>query len=127
MAMMARQHGDGPPSIAGKAAIDARGFAFHLGHEVVIARNAAAAGCANLHESEQANVTGIFFEEALDAAEALDDPLGVVDAVDADAEEARLDAEVFQKSGARAIGRILTLWKRRLAHIDADRERPHKR
>ena len=65
-----------------------------LFEELLVPRYIRAAGRADLHKSEAALVGGKAFEEALDAAEALENTLGVIDAVDADAEQRRFDTQL---------------------------------
>src|SRR5689334_19549774 len=77
--------------------VDTFGFSFHLGHQLVITLDVGAAGSANLHEGELTDKRRIFFQEALDACEALGQAFGVIHAIDADTEIKSLDAKFLQK------------------------------
>ena len=85
--VMPVEQNDRPPATGGKAAVDAVGLGGHFLEKLLVARDVGAARRANLHEGEAALVSGIEFEKALDAAEAFMNSLGVVDAIDADAEK----------------------------------------
>jgi hypothetical protein len=122
MTVLAAEHDDGPPAAVAETVVDALRFGFDGVLELGVLLNVAAGGRADLHEGELALVARVALEEGLDGLEALDDALGVVEAVDADAEEGGFDAELIE-DGAAFFG----VWVRSGAifggeQIDADGE-----
>ena len=95
--MMPVQKHDGLPVSGFKFPVDAFSFCFHLGHQIVITLDVGATRRANLHEGELADEGRIFFEETLDAYEALGKTLGVIDAIDANSEIKSLDTKFLQQ------------------------------
>ena len=65
-------------------------------------------GARDLHEGELLEERVVLFEEPLDAAEALDEPLRVVHAIDADAEKQHVDAQLAPQVRAHR-GRLFRL------------------
>jgi len=100
MAVLALEENDGLPVAVLEAPIDTIGLGFDLREQIVIALDVSAAWRPDLHKSEFSLIAGIFLEEALDGEKALENSLGVVDAVDADAHERRLYANAAQESRA---------------------------
>src|ERR1035438_3735954 len=95
MIVMPLEEDDGFPVLVFKAAIDAIGFAFHFVDEVLVAADVCTAGSADLDEGEAAYIRRIALEKALDAAEALGNAFGVVEAIHANSEVIRLDSQLF--------------------------------
>src|SRR5487761_2756061 len=77
---------DGRRPLAREAAVDARGHGAHLRFVMLIFLDAGARRRGDLDKGEAADPLRIGLEQALDGAEALDDALGVVEAIDTDAE-----------------------------------------
>src|SRR5690349_3534982 len=100
MTVLATEHDDGTPAAIAEAVVDALRFGFDGVLEVGVLLDVAAGGSADLHEGELALVAGVALEEGLDGEEALEDALGVVEAIDADAEEGGLDAELVEDRAA---------------------------
>src|SRR5262249_54057321 len=105
--MLALQQHDGLPLSSLKAPVDALRFRYHFGAQVVIALDVGAARRAYLHESEFPLIAWILFEEALNRQEALQNALGVVDAVDPNAHIGGFHAQAAQERGA--VGRSFSL------------------
>ena len=85
-----------------------------------------AAGGANLHKRKAALVGGVKFEKVLDASEALQNSLGVVEAIDADPQQACFDAEFGAERGAFVAGVApLERFRRGLRKRDTDRVGAH--
>ena len=76
--------------------IDALCFFAYLDQKIAIALDIGAAGSTDLNEAEFALIVGMFVEHALDGPEALEDALSVIHAIDADAEEADVNAELVE-------------------------------
>src|ERR1051326_6765346 len=93
MGMMAMPKPDRPPFAGLQTSIDARSLGFDALQEIVVLRDIRAARSADLNETEFLPVLRILVEESLDSAEALEDSLGVVDAIDTDADIKRLAAD----------------------------------
>ena len=127
VAVLAVQEHDGLPVAGLEAAVDAFGFLEHFLHQILIAPDVRAAGRADLHERELAPVGGILFEKALDGAEALRNALGVIDAIDADAQKRSAHAELVEQADALHVREFER--RRRLlgSSGDADRERADQR
>src|SRR5712692_9593254 len=83
-----------------EARIDAVRFGANFVEEILVALNVRAAGRADLRESEPLLVGGVELEEALEGAEALQDSLGVVHAIDSHSEERGLDVHFGAERGA---------------------------
>src|SRR5262245_59614717 len=67
--------------------------------ELLVARDAAPARRGDLHEDDPAAILRPPFEEPANGAESLRQPFGVVDALDAHAQELGLEAETLQQGG----------------------------
>src|SRR5260370_27096493 len=84
-----------------------------------------AAGTEDLHETEPLLVSGVELEKTLESAEALEDSLGVVNAIDTHSEERGLDTHLGAKRGAffagaaRFADRVRILRKRHADGIGA--------
>ncbi len=112
MGVVPQERNDRPPAADAKAAVDAVGFGADFVEKLFVTRNVCAAGSADLHQGEAALINGIHFQEAFDAAEALDDALGVVEAIDTDSEKRCFDAEFGTESAAlfaRAANRLASV------------------
>ena len=106
------------------ARVDSLRFRFQLLQEIVIARDFRAAGRADLHEREFFAIGRPLLEEAFDAAQAFQQSLGVVHAVNAHSDEVRLDAQLVQQFAAQHVGRHRRiLASLRFAKIHADGKR----
>jgi hypothetical protein len=90
--VMAFQEHNGLPASGLEAGIDTLGFRGDLVEKLAVTKNVGAARSAQFDKGEAALVRGVKFEEAFNAAEALDDALRVVNAVHPDAEKRSLDA-----------------------------------
>src|SRR5713226_6670701 len=97
--MPLEQH-DGLPLLRLKTKVDAFGFGAHFLQKQAITLDGRAARRANLNEGEAAMKRGIQFQETLNAAETLENSLGVVDAVHSDTQERSFDAQLGAESRA---------------------------
>ena len=77
MGVMPFEQDDGAPVSCLEAEINALRFGADLLDKLPVAIDGGAAGRADLHQREAALVGGMSFEEVFDAAEALEDSLGV--------------------------------------------------
>src|SRR5260370_41069404 len=91
---------DGFPARGLEAGVDAVRFGANFVEEILVAFNVRAAGRADLHEREPLLVGGVELEQTLEGAEALEDSLGVTDAIDTNPEERSLDVHLGAKRGA---------------------------
>src|SRR6202140_4480860 len=98
--MMLLEKEDGLPVAGLEAGIDAFGLGGQFVEQTLIAHDIGAAGSANLDKGEATLVGRIEFEKEFDGAEALENALCVVDAVDADPEKRGADAEFVAEGGA---------------------------
>src|SRR5215813_1618131 len=101
--MLAQEH-DRLPAASLEFCVDTFGFRTHFIQKLLVARNIRATGCADLHESEAPLVCRITFEKQLNAAESFKNTFGIVDAVDADAEQRRLDPQFCAELRAQLAG-----------------------
>ena len=108
VAVVALAEDDGLPLRGLEAPVDALGFGVNLGQEIVVALDVGAAGRADLHEGEAALVARILFQKTLDRPEAFEDSLGVIDAVNAHAEQQSFDAQLLDQGGALVFHRAVT-------------------
>src|SRR5436309_1957288 len=92
---------DGFPARRLEARVDALRFYTDLIEKILIALNVRAARGTDLHESQPLLVSGIDLEKTLQGAEALEDSLGVVNAIDTHAEERRFGALHFFQNDIR--------------------------
>ncbi len=111
-----------------KTPVDALGFRFHLGQQVVIALDVRAAGRSDLHKGKFALIGRIFFEEALDREKTLQDSFGVVDAIYADPEEGCFNSETAHQRPAFQIHEAVVGSGRGfvVCQVDADGEGPNQ-
>src|SRR5580700_5305916 len=100
MAVVPLQKTDRSPPGRLKAVVDALRLHLDLHHESGIAIDLRAARSAHLNEGKLPAIAGELFQEALDPAEALQDSLGVVDAVNPDAEEHRFNVQFLEQTRA---------------------------
>src|SRR5260370_10019590 len=75
------------PLAAFETGVDPVGFSLNLGLEISISLDAATSGRTYLDEGELLLVSRVSLKKQLDRLEALDDPLGVVQAIDTQAKE----------------------------------------
>src|SRR5947208_15471492 len=92
---------DGFPARRLEARVDALRFYTDLIEKILIALNVRAARGTDLHESQPLLVSGIGLEKTLQGAEALEDSLGVVNAIDTHAEGRGRHAHWWAQRAAR--------------------------
>src|SRR5271167_193287 len=97
MRVVPQQRNDVLPATDLKPDVDALRFSTDLLEKLLVARNVRAAGSADLYQREAAQVNRIHFQEAFHATEALDDSLGVVQAIDTDGKKRCFDSEFGTK------------------------------
>src|SRR5580765_2324214 len=119
MALCLLQQLNRTPPGGAEPPVDAIGLDLHVHQQILVALDPRAAWRADLHEGEAAAIVGILLEEPLDAEEALEDALRVVDPIDARADELRRYER--DPAGGRPIAGLVG---RRLEG-DADRMRTH--
>src|SRR5260370_14960337 len=95
-----------------EARVDALRFGANFIEEVPVALNVRAAWRTDLHECEPLLVSGVEFEKTLEGAEALEDSLGIVNAIDTHSKKRGLDVYLgaeccaFFAGIARFAGRV---------------------
>src|SRR6266436_324253 len=97
----------GPPLPGAEARVDVADRGVHFRVDLLVARDARAARRRKLDDDEPLPVLGTALEEAPDGADALRQALGVVEALDANAQELARDPEPAQESlagDARRVG-----------------------
>src|SRR5690242_20859436 len=119
MTVLSAEHDDGTPAAVAETVVDALGFVFDGTLEVRILLDVGTGGRADLHEGELALVARVALEEGLDGVEALDDSLGVVEAIDAYAEECGFNAELVEQ-GRTVLGVVMRRAVLGGEEIDAD-------
>src|SRR5260221_2756989 len=87
---------DGSTALAGEPFIDAARLRAHSRVEILVLVDARARGSGDLHEDELPDPQRIDLQHALDGEEALQDSLGVVEPVDADADDGVRREPVFR-------------------------------
>ena len=100
MRMMPFQKHDWFPAAGLKTRIDTVSFSADFVQKFLVAVDMSAAWSADLHEGESPLISRIQLQKALDTAEALKNPLGVVDAVDSNAEQGRFYPQLLAQCGA---------------------------
>src|SRR6185295_1239131 len=85
--VVAAAENDRFPLITLEALVDALRFALYFGQKILVALYVRPAGRTELHEREFVSVVRVLVEEAFDAAEALDEALRIVHAIDAHPQE----------------------------------------
>src|SRR5581483_4117991 len=78
-----------------EAGVDALRLGRYFVKKLLVTRDMCAAGSANLNKGKTAMIRRVRFQEVLDPAEALEDSLRIIDAIDAHAEKGCLDAQFF--------------------------------
>ena len=107
-----------------EAGINAVGLSFDLQLKVGVSLDAGAAGSAYLDEGELTLVAGVSLKKAFDGLESLEDALGVIDAINADAEERCLDSQLSEQRAAFLLsGQVAASLRNVAGQFDADRER----
>ena len=71
--------------------VNAFGFGFHIGKEIVITLNVRSAWSANLYKGELPLIDGVFLQHSLNRQETLQDALGVINAIHSHSKEQRLN------------------------------------
>src|ERR1700730_15089682 len=98
--MLPLQEYDGFPLAVLKAPVDALRFGFDFREKIVITLDVGTAGRPDLHEGKFVLELGILFQKALNGLETLGDSLCIVHAVNAHADDGRIDADaVHQEIG----------------------------
>ena len=120
------QH-DRRPAAAREALVDPVGERAHLRLELLVLLDAGARRRADLHEREAADPLRLELEQALDRAEALEDALGVVDPVDADADRDVVGDRVARADGGAALGDRPPVRRLGGRPFDRDRVALHRR
>src|SRR5690242_1002017 len=87
MAVLPVQEDNRLPLGSLKAPVDAFGFDFDISQEVVIALDMGAAGSANLDKGEFFPIDRVLLEQPLNGQKALQNALGVIDAIHSHPEE----------------------------------------
>src|SRR5882762_5812758 len=87
MAVLALKEHDGLPLSSLEAPVNSFRLGLHFGEQVVIALDVRPARSSNLHEREFSLIAGEFFEKPFDRQEPLENPLGVIDAIDTNTHE----------------------------------------
>src|SRR6266568_3276676 len=100
MAMLAVQQDDGFPLVGLETPVDTLRFRLHFCLQIVIALDVCTAWRSDLHEREDALITRILLEETFDREKALENTLGVIEAINADTHQSRFYSQRFQKSAA---------------------------
>src|ERR1700692_946020 len=108
MRMMPLQKHDWFPAAGLKPRVDTLSFSADFLQKPPVAVDVSATGSTDLHEGESPLISGVQLQKALDTTEALKDPLGVVDAVDSDAEQGSFYPQLFAQCGTL---RARTAWR----------------
>src|SRR5207249_8844323 len=122
MLVMRLQIEDGPPRLRLEGLVQLAHTVLDLALDLLVAVDHAAARRRELYEHESLAVFRVGLEEEAQGPDPLGQPLGVVDALDADAEKLGGDAKASQQLRARHARRIVDELGR-----DTDRERRHGR
>jgi hypothetical protein len=99
---------DGPPALRPIGGIDRVDHLVHLRLDLLVARQRAPARRRELHEHDALSILGVALEEPAERAEPLRQALGVVEPLDAHAEDLRgWDAQALQQGLARRRRRLV--------------------
>src|SRR5580765_4454648 len=120
--MLTVQKNNGLPVICAEPPVDAIHLGLHLGLQIMVALDVSTARSPDLNKRENALIARIFFEEPLYCQESLENPLGVVEAVDSNAHQCSFDSESLQQGSAKFVGRLLRMVRLRFRGIHADRK-----
>ena len=83
MAVLALQQNDRLPLIRPESPVDALNFGLDLGLQIVVALDVRAAWRSDLNEGKHSLIARILLQESLDRQKPLQNPFGVIEAVDA--------------------------------------------
>src|ERR1700720_4118991 len=104
MRVMPFQKHDWFPAAGLEPRVDTFSFSGDFVQKVLVALNVSAARSADLHEGEAAVIGRVLLQEGLDPPEALENALGVIDAIDSDAEQSSFYPQLFAQRGALCAG-----------------------
>src|SRR5215467_8629371 len=104
--MTAKKH-DRPPGFLLKPPVNAFRFDFHFRQEIVISLYVRAAGSADLNEGEFSPIRGILLQHSLHRQETLNNSLGVVHTVYANANKSSVYPYLLEQAHAVCISRLV--------------------
>src|SRR5918999_728465 len=112
-------------AVRSEATVDALHQAFNLFLDLTVFIDLRAAGDGDPHETEAPLIFRIFLEEALDGLEPADDPLRIVQSIDAEPDDWKGELGLGTELSDAARHPTLARQTGPRVVIDADRERPH--